>query len=291
MTEDGTKIFSLPHVTRRRFLVNSLAAGFALAVRPVSAQTIATDLDGLAAGEVNIPVADGAVPAYWASPATGSGLPVVLVVQEIFGVHEHIKDVCRRLAKLGYLAVAPELYARQGDVSQLTDIGQILTIVRQVPDAQVMQDLDATLGWAEQSGKGRADRAAVTGFCWGGRIVWLYAAHNPQLKAGIAWYGRVVGEATELSPQQPIDVAAGLHAPVLGLYGGADSGIPLDGVERMRAALQAADAPANRSQIIVYPDTPHGFHADYRPSYRKDQATDGWNRLQAWLTDAFQEEA
>ena len=289
MPEDRTKIFSQLPVTRRRFLVSSLAAGFALAVRPVSAQTITTDLDGLAAGEVNIPVADGAIPAYWASPATGSGLPVVLVVQEIFGVHEHIKDVCRRLAKLGYLAIAPELYARQGDVSQLTDIGQILTIVRQVPDAQVMQDLDATLGWAEQSGKGRADRAAVTGFCWGGRIVWLYAAHNPQLRAGIAWYGRVVGDTTELSPQQPIDVAAGLHAPVLGLYGGADSGIPLDGVERMRAALQAADAPANRSQIIVYPDTPHGFHADYRPSYRKDQATDGWNRLQAWLTDAFQE--
>ena len=291
MPEDGTKIFSQPHVTRRRFLVSSLAAGFALAVRPVSAQTITTDLDGLAAGEVNIPVADGAIPAYWASPATGSALPVVLVVQEIFGVHEHIKDVCRRLAKLGYLAIAPELYARQGDVSQLTDIGQILTIVRQVPDAQVMQDLDATLGWAEQSGKGRADRAAVTGFCWGGRIVWLYAAHNPQLKAGIAWYGRVVGDTTELSPQQPIDLAAGLHAPVLGLYGGADSGIPLEGVERMRAALQAADAPANQSQIIVYPDTPHGFHADYRPSYRRDQATDGWNRLQAWLTDAFEEEA
>ena len=289
MPEDGTKIFSQPHVTRRRFLVSSLAAGFALAVRPVSAQTITTDLDGLAAGEVNIPVADGAIPAYWASPATGSGLPVVLVVQEIFGVHEHIKDVCRRLAKLGYLAVAPELYARQGDVSQLTDIGQILTIVRQVPDAQVMQDLDATLGWAEQSGKGRADRAAVTGFCWGGRIVWLYAAHNPQLKAGIAWYGRVVGDATELTPQQPIDLAAGLHAPVLGLYGGADSGIPLDGVERMQAALQAADAPASQSQIVVYPDTPHGFHADYRPSYRRDQATDGWNRLQAWLTDAFEE--
>lgn len=291
MPEDGTNFFSLPHVTRRRFLVSSLAAGFALAVRPVSAQTITTNLDGLAAGEVNIPVADGAIPAYWASPAEGSALPVVLVVQEIFGVHEHIKDVCRRLAKLGYLAVAPELYARQGDVSQLTDIGQILGIVRQVPDTQVMQDLDATLGWAEQSGKGRADQAAVTGFCWGGRIVWLYAAHNPQLKAGIAWYGRVVGDTSELTPQQPVDVAAGLHAPVLGLYGGADSGIPLDGVERMRAALQAADAPANQSQIIVYPDTPHGFHADYRPSYRKDQATDGWNRLQAWLTDAFREEA
>ena len=289
MPDERTNFFSQPHVTRRRFLVGSLATGFALAVRPVSAQTITTDLDGLAAGEVNIPVADGAIPAYWASPAMGSGLPVVLVVQEIFGVHEHIKDVCRRLAKLGYLAVAPELYARQGDVSQLTDIGQILTIVRQVPDAQVMQDLDATLGWAEQSGKGRANRAAVTGFCWGGRIVWLYAAHNPQLKAGIAWYGRVVGDATELTPQQPIDLAASLHAPVLGLYGGADSGIPLDGVERMRAALQAADAPANQSQIIVYPDTPHGFHADYRPSYRKDQATDGWNRLQAWLTDAFEE--
>jgi carboxymethylenebutenolidase len=285
MPDDGSNFLPPLSVTRRRFLVSSLAAGFALAVRPVSAQTITTDLDGLTAGEVDISVADGAIPAYRAYPAVGGPFPVVLVVQEIFGVHEHIKDVCRRLAKLGYLAVAPELYARQGDVSRLTDIGQILTIVRQVPDAQVMQDLDATLGWVEQSGEGRADRAAITGFCWGGRIVWLYAAHNPRLKAGIAWYGRVVGENTDLTPQQPIDLAARLHAPVLGLYGGADNGIPLEGVERMRAALRAADAPANTSRIVVYPDTPHGFHADYRPSYRKDQATDGWNRLQAWLAD------
>ncbi len=268
-------------LTRREFVVSTLATGFALAVRPVSAQTITTDTSGLKVEEVQIPVGDITIPAYQAYPQTDGPFPVVLVVQEIFGVHEHIKDVCRRFAKQGYVAVAPELYARQGDVSQMTDIGQIIrTVVAKVPDAQVMSDLDATVAWVESSGKGDVTKLGITGFCWGGRVVWMYAAHSPQVKAGAAWYGRLVGQASELSPSHPVDIAAQLHAPVLGLYGGADSGIPNETVEQMRAALQAVDSP---SEIILYPDTPHGFHADYRASYRPEAAQDGWQRLLAWF--------
>jgi carboxymethylenebutenolidase len=207
----------------------------------------------------------------------------MIVVQEIFGVHEHIKDVCRRLAKLGYFAVAPELYARQGDVSKETDIQKLLsTVVNKVPDKQVMSDLDATVAWTKSSGKGDVGKLGITGFCWGGRIVWLYSAHNSSLKAGVAWYGRLVGTPDELHPKHPLDVVADLKAPVLGLYGGADSGIPNDTVERMQKELKEAKKP---SEIVLYPDTPHGFHADYRPTYRKDKAEDGWNRLQSWLKD------
>jgi carboxymethylenebutenolidase len=268
-------------VTRRQFVVTTLAAGFALAVQPVSAETITTDTKGLIAGEVEIPTRDGPIPAYRAMPATGNSFPVVLVVQEIFGVHEHIRDICRRFAKLGHLAVAPELFAHQGDVSKMSDINDILSkVVSKVPDAQVMSDLDATVAWADRSSKGDIAKLGITGFCWGGRIVWLYAAHNPQLKAGVAWYGRLVGRANELQPKHPIDVAASLKAPVLGLYGGDDSGIPLNTVEQMRNALKAQASP---SEIIVYPNTPHGFHGDYRPSYRKEQAEDGWKRLQEWF--------
>jgi carboxymethylenebutenolidase len=267
-------------VTRRRFMVTTLAIGFALAVRPVSAETIVTDAAGLTAGEVMIPTGDGNIPAYRAMPSQGRAFPVVLVVQEIFGVHEHIKDVCRRFAKLGYLAVAPELYARQGDVSKLSDIDEIRKIVAKVSDAQVLADLDAAVAWVKASGEGNVEKLGITGFCWGGRIVWLYAEHSAQLKAGVAWYGRLVGKASELQPKHPIDVAANLKAPVLGLYGGNDQGIPLETVEQMRTALKAANSP---SQIIVYPDTPHAFHADYRASYRKEPAEDGWNRLQAWF--------
>lgn len=273
-------LFGATNLTRREFLVTSLATGFALAAQPVTAETIHTSAEGLLVGETKIPVSDGEIPAYCARPDQAGPFPLVVVVQEIFGVHEHIKDVCRRFAKLGYLAVAPELYARQGEVSQLTDISEILKIVRQVPDSQVMSDIDATVSWAQQAAKGDADRLGITGFCWGGRIVWLYVAHNPKVKAGVAWYGRLVGEATALSPQHPVDIAANLHGPVLGLYGGADSGIPLQTVEQMRTALKAADSP---SEIIVYPDTPHGFHADYRPSYRKAEAEDGWKRLLMWF--------
>ena len=268
-------------LTRREFMASGLAAGFALAVRPVSAETIRTDTDGLEAGPVEIPAGDVSLPAYAATPRASGPFPVVLVVQEIFGVHEHIRDVCRRFAKQGYLAVAPELYVRQGDVSQLSDIGEIIrTVVAKVPDAQVMADLDATVAWAADSGRGDVERLGITGFCWGGRIVWMYVAHNPRLKAGAAWYGRLVGEASDLTPSHPVDVADRLHAPVLGLYGAADSGIPTATVERMRTALRAAESP---SEIVLYPDTPHGFHADYRASFRKREAEDGWQRLLAWF--------
>jgi len=281
MHEDAVSLLPKIEFTRREFVVTSLAAGFALAVQPVTAQTITTDATGLVAGEVKIPVADGEIPAYRAMPAKKGSFPVVLVVQEIFGVHEHIRDVCRRFGKLGYLAVAPELYARQGDVSKMTNINEIISqVVSKVPDAQVMSDLDATVAWAGKSSQGDTSRLGITGFCWGGRIVWLYAAHNPKLKAGVAWYGRLVGQSDELHPKNPIDLVPSLKAPVLGLYGGSDPGIPVETVEQMRSALKAANSP---SDIIVYPDTPHGFHADYRPSYRPQQAQDGWRRLQEWF--------
>jgi carboxymethylenebutenolidase len=269
-------------MTRREFVVTSLAAGFAMAVRPVVAETlVATDAQGLEAGEVKIPVGDGEIPAYRAMPARGAPFPVVIVVQEIFGVHEYIKDVCRRLAKRGYLAIAPELFARQGDVSKIADAQEIVAnVVSKVPDAQVMSDIDAAVAWAAKSSSGDTARLGITGFCWGGRVVWLYSAHSPTLKAGVAWYGRLVGTTSPLQPAYPLDVVAQLKAPVLGLYGGADAGIPLANVEQMRTALQAARNP---SEIVVYPEAPHGFHADYRPSYRRDAATDGWQRMLQWF--------
>jgi len=267
--------------SRREFVVTVLASGFALAVQPVSAQTIVTDEKGLIAGEVKVPTEDGQMPAYRALPDSGGPFPVVLVVQEIFGVHEHIKDLCRRLAKAGYFAVAPELYARQGDVSQLKDIQEIFArVVSKVPDAQVMSDLDATAQWAGGTGSADVSRLAITGFCWGGRITWLYCAHSSHVKAGAAWYGRLAGQTNALMPRNPIDVAASLTTPVLGLYGGADQGIPLQSVEEMRAALARG---TSASEIVVYPDAPHGFNADYRPSYRKEAANDGWKRMLAWF--------
>jgi carboxymethylenebutenolidase len=266
---------------RRSFIVTSLGTGFALAVQPAGAQTIATSAAGLVAGEVKVPVKDGEMPAYRAMPAEGGPFPTVLVVQEIFGVHEYIRDVCRRLAKEGYCAIAPELYARQGDPSKITEIPKIMSdIVSKVSDAQVMGDLDATVAWAKASSKADTGRLGITGFCWGGRIVWMYAAHNPGLKAGVAWYGRIVGMPNEMTPKNPIDIAKDLKAPVLGLYGGADQGIPNDTVDKMREAMRAAKKPGD---LIVYPDTPHGFHADYRPSYRKAQAEEGWQRLLSWF--------
>lgn len=254
--------------------------GFAAATQPIADSTvIVTDSEGLVAGDIQILTADGSIPGYRAAPKNGSKLPVVLVVQEIFGVHEHIKDVTRRLAKLGYLAIAPELYARQGDVSKLTAIDEIRGIVARVPDAQALSDLDAAVAWAGRH-DGDTSRLAVTGFCWGGRITWLYAAHQPNLKAAVSWYGRLLGPPTPLTPKFPIDVVKDLKAPVLGLYGGQDQGIPLDSVERFREALRSA---SSASTIHVYPDAPHAFFADYRPSYRKDAAQDAWERLRAWL--------
>jgi carboxymethylenebutenolidase len=216
-------------------------------------------------------------------PAQGKHFPVVLVVQEIFGVHEHIKDLCRRFAKAGYLAVAPELYARQGDVSKISDWKQIFAeVVSKVPDAQVMSDLDATVAWAAKSSSGDAKRVAITGFCWGGRIVWLYAAHNPRLKAGVAWYGRLKGDTNPLQPKYPLDVVADLKAPVLGLYGGKDQGIPREDVDAMRAALAAAKKPG---EIVVFPNAQHGFLADYRPSYSAEDAKEGWAKCLAWFRE------
>lgn len=253
--------------------------GFAAAVQPVQAQTVVhTDADGLLAGDVRIPVSGGTLAAYRAQPAGAKHLPTIILIHEIWSVHEYFRDLCRRLAKLGYLAVAPDLFGRQGDVAN-AEMEAIRAIVATVPDGQVMSDLDATAAWAAGNG-GNPDKLGVTGFCWGGRITWLYAAHNPRVKAAVAWYGPVAKPPTALQPRHPVDLAAELKAPVLGLYGGADAGIPNDTVERMRAALAAAGKP---SRIHLYPDTPHAFHADYRPSYRKEQADDGWQRMLEWF--------
>ncbi|HKO86951.1 MAG TPA: dienelactone hydrolase family protein [Burkholderiales bacterium] len=274
----------LPNATfsRRGFIASTIAAGFALATHPLSAQTmIQTPTTGLEAGDTAIPVADGSIPGYYAVSSKSGKKPVILVIQEIFGVHEHIKDVCRRLANAGYFAVAPALFHRQGDVSQIKDIPTIQKeVVAKVPDAQVMSDLDATVAWARQHKHANTGKLGITGFCWGGRITWLYAAHNPNLDAGVAWYGRLIGDATANTPLHPVDIADQIKAPVLGLYGGADQGIPVDTVERMRAGLRAFVKPG---EIIVYPDAPHAFNADYRPTYRKEVAEDAWAKMLAWF--------
>ncbi len=279
--DDFDSLVPTRDVSRRAFV----GSGFAAAVLPVTAQTvIKTDTAGLEVGEVTIPVGDFKLPAYRAAPAGRRGAPLVLVVSEIFGVHEHIADVARRFAKAGYFAVAPEMFVRQGDAASYGEVAKLIAeVISKVPDAQVMGDLDATVAWARGQGAD-ASKLGVTGFCWGGRITWLYAAHNPAVKAGVAWYGRLVGNSTPLTPAHPVDVAARLHGPVLGLYGGQDTGIPLDTVEKMKGALAAAGTPAARaSQFHVYPDAPHAFHADYRPSFRKDAAEDGWKRCLDWF--------
>jgi carboxymethylenebutenolidase len=274
--------------TRRTALKAALGVGYAAATLPIMAQTaIKTDTAGLTAGQEIYDVAGFTVPFYYAMPQGKTNLPVILVVQEIFGVHEHIADVCRRFAKAGYLAIAPELYARQGDPSKYADIGKLMAeVVAKVPDAQVMDDLDGAVKWAGENG-GNVKKVGITGFCWGGRITWLYAERNPLVKAGVAWYGRLVGTASELTPKHPLDLAASLKAPVLGLYGGQDGGIPLTTVNEMKDALAAAGAKGNKaakaSEFVVYPQAPHAFHADYRPSYRKDAAEDGWKRALAWF--------
>ncbi|RRH91289.1 carboxymethylenebutenolidase [Variovorax beijingensis] len=269
--------------TRRTALKAAIGVGYAAAVMPVMAQTaISTSAEGLKAGPVKYTVNGFEVPAYAAAPAGKTGLPVILVIQEIFGVHEYIADTCRRFAKLGYLAIAPELYARQGDPRGYTDIPKLQAdIVSKVPDAQVMADLDGALAYAAANG-GNVSKAGITGFCWGGRIVWLYAATG-KVKAGVAWYGRLVGQPSELTPRHPVDVAASLQAPVLGLYGGKDQGIPLDTVDKMKAALATGTPAAKASSFVVYPEAGHAFHADYRPSYVKSAAEDGWQRATAWF--------
>lgn len=282
--DDQTQFDSLmpaSRVDRRGFIVAALGAGFALAAQTGAAQSpIKTGTDGLVAGEIKLPAPDGDMPVYRAMPAGKTGVPVVLVVSEIFGVHEYIADVCRRLAREGYLAIAPELFARYGDPRKLANVQDILAgIIAKTPDAGVMADLDACVVWAGKHG-GDTTRLAITGFCWGGRITWLYAAHNPALKAGVAWYGRIDGEINERTPKYPLDLAAEFKAPVLGLYGGADQGIPLDDVDAMKDALAKA---GSKSQIHVYEGAPHAFHADYRPTYRKEPAEDGWKQLLQWL--------
>lgn len=280
--EDFDSLTPTRDFSRRSFVKTAVGSGFAAAVLPVTAQTIKTDADGLTVGEVTVMVGDFKMPAYRAQPAGKSNLPVVLVISEIFGVHEYIADVARRLAKLGYLAIAPELFVRQGDPQAYGEIAKLQAeVISKVPDAQVMGDLDATVAWARANG-GDTSRLGITGFCWGGRITWLYAAHGP-VKAGVAWYGRLVGNDTELTPKHPVELAGQLKAPVLGLYGGQDAGIPLDTVDKMKAALAAGSAAAKQSEFVVYPDAPHAFHADYRPSYRKEAAEDGWKRCTAWL--------
>jgi carboxymethylenebutenolidase len=288
MQEDiVNSIGDAPILNRREFFVTSIftAGTFAAAVQPIQAQTrIVTDSNGLVAGEVKIPVADGQIPAYRAMPDKKGKYPVALVVHEIFGVHEWIQDVCRRFAKEGYMAVAPALYARQGDVKDLKDPREInRQVYSKIPDTQSMSDLDSTVTWAEKNG-GDTKKLSITGFCWGGRIVWLYAAHNPNVDAGAAWYGRVVptpnSPVNEAQPKTPIDYAKDLKVPVLGLYGGLDKGIALDGVQRMQDELKKGKSG---SEIIVYPNADHGFHADYRPSYNREASEDAWKRLLAWF--------
>jgi carboxymethylenebutenolidase len=262
--------------------MTSLITGFALSMQPVSAETITTDTNGLDAGEVKVPVADGSIPAYRAMPAQGGPFPTVLVVQEVFGVHEHIKDICRRLAKAGYYAIAPELYARQGNPAEISDVQELIQkIVVKVPTDQVMSDLDAAAAYAKASGKADTAKLAVTGFCWGGWATWMYAAHNPNLKAAAAWYGSD-RKPSELTPKNPVDIAGEVKCPVLALHGSADQSIPQETIEKRQAACKAA---GKTCEFAVYPDAPHGFNADYRPSYRADAAKDGWARMLAWFKE------
>jgi carboxymethylenebutenolidase len=269
---------------RRAFVRGALGSGFAAATLPVMAQTaVKTSTEGLTAGEVTIDVNGFQMPAYRAAPAGRSALPVVLVVSEIFGVHEYIADVTHRFARQGYLAIAPELFVRQGDAQSYGEIARLMAeVISKVPDAQVMGDLDASVAWAGAHG-GDTRRLGITGFCWGGRITWLYSAHSPQVKAGVAWYGRLTGQSTALTPRHPLELAGALKAPVLGLYGEKDAGIPLDGVERMKAALAGGNPAARASEFVIYPGAGHAFHADYRPSYLKAAAEDGWQRCLAWF--------
>jgi carboxymethylenebutenolidase len=269
--------------SRRDFVVTSITAGFALAVQPVQAQTvITTDTNGLTVGPIEIPVSDGTIPGYYARPDGKGPYATVLVIHEAWGVHEHIQDICRRLAKAGYFAVAPELFARQGNARTLTDMSQIMQqIINKVPDAEVASDLDATVAWAHKDKTANTLRLGVTGFCWGGRQTWLYAVHNAGIKAAVAWYGPLAGSTdAELRPKRVLDLVDEINVPVLGLYGGADSGIPVADIEKMRDELKKAHKPC---EIVIYPDTPHGFNADYRPSYRPEQAKDGWQRMLAWF--------
>ncbi len=277
---DGTEGLTRFPLARRGMLMSGLISGFTLAVTPVEAQVIHTDMTGITGSEVKIPVSDGEMPGYAAKPSGAGPFPVILVNEEIFGVHEHIKDLCRRLAKSGYLAVAPEIYARQGDLSTMTDVGQIVSqVVAKKPDTEMLSDLDAAVAWAGKNG-GDLARLGVTGFCRGGRNTWFYDAHSAQVKAAVAWYGPIKGAPSDIQPKTTIDIVSDIHAPLLGLYGGQDTGIDVNDVE---AAAAKARAAGKTVEIHVYPDAPHGFNADYRPSYKKADAEDGWARMLAWF--------
>jgi carboxymethylenebutenolidase len=296
LNQDQTKDFdallpgqsTVDGASRRTALKVALGVGYAATAMPIMAQTaIKTSADGLHTGEGVYKVDGFPVPFFHAAPTGKKNLPVVLVIQEIFGVHEYIADTCRRFAKAGYLAIAPELYARQGDPSQYGEMAKLMAeVVAKVPDAQVMGDLDGAVKWAGENG-GNLKKVAITGFCWGGRITWLYAEQSKNVKAAVAWYGRLVGTSTALTPKHPLELAAELKAPVLGLYGGQDGGIPLSTINQMKDALAEAGAKGNAaakaSEFVVYKDAPHAFHADYRPSYRKDAAEDGFARALAWF--------
>ena len=277
---DGLQGLASYPLPRRGVIMTGLISGFTLATTRVEAQAIHTDATGLEAGETTVPTSQGALPAYFARPAGAGPFPIVLVIEEIFGVHEYIKDTCRRLAKAGYLAVAPELYARIGDLSKMTDVSTIVRdVISKTPDAQLLLDLDAAATWAAAN-HGDPARLVVTGFCRGGRDTWLYAAHNPALKAAVAWYGPVGGTPSDIQPHNSADVAAELKAPLLGLYGGQDNGIP---VADVRAAAAKATAAGKTVVIHVFDDAPHGFHADYRPSYNKADAEKGWQEMLQWF--------
>lgn len=282
MTSDNNKNLAGPDLDRRAIIVTSLAAGFALSVQPISAGSIVTDSNGLTEGEVKIPVDGGVIPAFRAMPVQSAELPIVIVIHEIFGVHEWVKDICRRFAKEGYFAVAPYLYSRQGDALSYTDIGKLVSeVVSKVDDTMVLSDLDATAKWASSNG-GDGARVAVTGFCWGGRQTWLYTAHSSSIKAGVAWYGHMVRRDGDTKPNKhPVEVAAALKGRVLGLYGELDKGIQASQIDAMRAALKVAGD--TKSEIVVYPGADHGFLADYRPSYNEAAAKDAWARCLAWF--------
>ena len=284
LTEDALALVQSRGFSRRDFVRTSVGSGFAAAALPISAQTvIKTSAEGLEAGEVTIPVGDFKMPAYRAMPKGKKRAPVVLVISEIFGVHEHIADVARRLAHEGYCAIAPELFVRQGDAGSYAEISKLIAeVISNVPDAQVMADLDACVHWAASQDMD-VSRLGITGFCWGGRITWLFAAHHPGVKAAVAWYGRVLGATTATLPSHPIDHTDRIKAPVLGLYGDKDTGIPVADLDKMKAALANGSAAAKASQFVIYPEAPHAFHADYRPNYRAEAAKDGWSRCLQWL--------
>ena len=292
MLNDKTS-FADPHMesllppvkfNRRGFMASSASmAGFALAAGPVNAQSvITTPAEGLDAAEIKVPVAGGSMPGYMAAPTKPGKYATVIVVPEIFGMHRYQQDICRRLAKLGYAAVTYDPFFRKGDLSKITDIKEVLAAANSLDDATMLADMDAVVAMAEKNPKVNGKKIGVTGMCRGGRTVWMYTAHSKKVKAGVAWYGGL-NPSPPAMPKTPHDVAGALNAPVLGLYAGADGGIPVDQVARLQEVLKKGNKNSQASAFILYPNMPHGFHADYRPTYRKEAAEDGWKQMLAWF--------